>query len=193
MTKPIFQSLEEIATIYQAATSGNDGYVMRDWRALSKAVHRSYAKVEADWGIIVTDDPEPYPNVEAMYADLTEDKPFRVSRANSAHPLWTVETNVAFRTAHDVFGHWRARELWGGVADFTWMGELEACAAHALKLDTCARRALFVECIAQTGAAIFYGRFLDQKVIGQFGNMLPQEVRNAYLNYIDNPMTLLVT
>ena len=42
-------------------------------------------------------DPEPYPHAQAMTDDIHKRQHFQVSRANSEHPLWTPEQNVAFR------------------------------------------------------------------------------------------------
>src|SRR5271166_2688331 len=89
-------------------------------------------------------DPEPYPHAQAMADDIHKRQRFKVSTANSEHPLWTPDQNVAFRTVHDVLGH----AVSGG--DFGWEGENKACAAHFPLLSPEAQKALFTECIAQT-------------------------------------------
>lgn len=108
--------------------------------------------------IEVTDNPEPYANSQEMAEDIHKRKHFVVSRANSEHPIWTPEQNVAFRTVHDVLGH----AVSGG--DFGWEGENRACAAHFPLLSANAQKALFTECIAQTGYAAYYRAFGPQKV-----------------------------
>ena len=108
--------------------------------------------------IEVVDNPEPYPNAQAMADDIHKNKHFLVSRANSDHPIWSVEQNVAFRIVHDVLGH----AVSGG--DFGWQGENLACAAHFPLLTPTAQLALFTECIAQTGYAAYYRSFGPQKI-----------------------------
>lgn len=71
--------------------------------------------------IEVVDNPEPYANAQEMADDIHNKKHFYVSRANSQHPIWTVEQNVDFRIVHDVLGH----AVSGG--DFGWQGENLAC------------------------------------------------------------------
>lgn len=105
-----------------------------------------------------TNDPEPYPHAQAMADDIHKRQHFLVSRANSEHPLWTPEQNVAFRTVHDVLGH----SVSGG--DFGWEGENKACAAHFPLLSAEAQKALFTECIAQTAYGAHYRHFGPQKV-----------------------------
>jgi hypothetical protein len=89
---------------------------------------------------------------------------YRVSRANSDHPLWTVEDNVAFRICHDIDGHyaaWRA----GVAADFTFEGELNAARWHEKTLPPGQiREALLTEVVGQAAYALHYGRFGLQKV-----------------------------
>lgn len=108
--------------------------------------------------IEVTDNPEPYPNAQEMANDIHKNKHFLVSRANSEHPIWSVEQTIAFRVVHDVLGH----AVSGG--DFGWQGENLACAAHFPLLTPTAQLALFTECIAQTAYAAFYRSFGPQKV-----------------------------
>lgn len=108
--------------------------------------------------IEVTDNPEPYPNAQAMADDIHKNKHFIVSRANSAHPVWSVDQVVAFRTVHDVLGH----AVSGG--DFGWQGENLACGAHFPMLTVTAQQALFTECIAQSAYVVFYRSYGPNKV-----------------------------
>lgn len=103
-------------------------------------------------------DPEPYPHAQAMADDIHKRQRFKVSTANSEHPLWTPEQNTAFRIVHDVLGH----GVSGG--DFGWEGENKACAAHFPLLSAEAQKALFSECIAQTAYGAHYRHFGPQKV-----------------------------
>lgn len=108
--------------------------------------------------IDITDEPEPYQTSQEMAEDVHKNRHFTVSRANSHHPVWTVDQNVAFRTVHDIMGHCVA----GG--DFGWQGENLACAAHFPLLTPNAQKALFCECIGQTAYSAFYRSFGPQKV-----------------------------
>lgn len=118
--------------------------------------------IREDIDVRETDDPEPWPDARAMCRALVhayrDGTPWTVSRAFSAHPIWTPDENIAFRIVHDVIGHGRS----GG--GFDWAGENAACAAHAPLLTHRARRALFTECIAQTGYAIAAGGFGEQRI-----------------------------
>jgi len=103
-------------------------------------------------------DPEPYPHAQAMADDIHKRQKFKVSRANSEHPLWTPEQNTDFRIVHNVLGH----AVSGG--DFGWEGENRACQAHFPLLDKDAQAALFSECIGQTAYGAHYRGFGPQKV-----------------------------
>lgn len=135
------------------------GHAADSWRWLAEGCHALADRASELLAIGVTDEPEPYPGPAEMLTDIRRGN-FRVSRANSDHPIWSETDNVAFRVAHDVFGHAAS----GG--DFGWRGELLACAAHAPLLDPRALPALACECIAQTGYAIASGGFADRQVCG---------------------------
>lgn len=120
--------------------------------------------------IEVVDNPEPYETPQQMCEDVHKNKHFYVSRANSQHPVWTVDQNVAFRIVHDVMGHCVS----GG--DFGWAGECHACAAHFPLLSPNAQKALMVECIMQTAYAGNFRSFGPQKVF------LPESVIGEQFN-----------
>lgn len=153
---PHLDRMAAVAAAYDRAPVF-DASAVPAWRALAAdSVARAHA-IGATLRVIETDNPAPYADASAMFDDLDRGR-FVVSRANSEHPVWTVAENVAFRTVHDVLGHGAT----GG--DFGWTGENLACAAHVPLLGLLARRALFTECIAQTGYAIARGGFGVQKV-----------------------------
>lgn len=183
MTPPPLRALiREVADAYDAMPPlGPPCPMYADWRALGDACRADAWTVAHDLGrgFTVIDDPEPYPAAECMHRDYARGR-FEVSRANSAHPLWSEATNVAFRTAHDVLGHCRAR------SGFDWIGELQACAAHGAWLHLDARRALFVECVMQTGTAIYRGAFPVQKCGDPTPYMTPA-LRDAYAHWIADP------
>lgn len=163
--------LDEIADAYDAMPVEPVDYWPRiqarqAWAELAEHSVANAAILGEMVDIGVTSDPEPYPTAAAMFEDLLAGR-FVVSRANSEHPIWTVEENVAFRIVHDIGGHFAAHQC-GLPAGFDWTGENNACAAHFADLAdeglTLAMSALFTECIAQTGSAIRNGAFGPQKI-----------------------------
>lgn len=149
--------LQPIAEAYAKAPI-YDPKAAAAYKELADDSVRRAAELAKQLHIEVTDNPEPYPHAQAMADDIHKRQHFEVSRANSEHPLWTPEQNVAFRTVHDVLGH----GVSGG--DFGWEGENQACAAHFPLLSPQAQAALFSECIAQTAYAAHYRGFGPQKV-----------------------------
>jgi hypothetical protein len=147
--EPIAQAYERLPTY--------DPQAALAWKELADNSMRRAAQIGQRLNVQVTDDPEPYANHQEMFNDINQGR-FQVSRANSEHPIWTPEQNVAFRTVHDVEGHHPT----GG--DFSWAGENKACGAHAATLPPLAQKALMTECLGQTGWAIHNGGFGPQKV-----------------------------
>ena len=125
------------------------------WRYLSDGCHKLAAVAAETLAVAVVPEPEPYAGPDEMLADIREGR-FKVSAANCAHPIWSAVDNVAFRIAHDLYGH----AVSGG--NFGWRGEMLACSTHAPLLDSRALPALACECIAQTGYAIASGGFGPQ-------------------------------
>ncbi len=149
--------IEEIADAYDRAPVF-EYRALSAWRELADDSVRRAAAIGRLLDVIETDDPEPYADAPEMCADIATNRRFVVSRANSDHPVWSLAVNVALRTVHDVLGHFTS----GG--DFGWVGENLACGEHFPMLTLNARRALYTECIAQTGFAIARGGFGEQKV-----------------------------
>lgn len=160
----------EIAAAYARAPM-SDPAAAEHWDRLAAHSVEVAERIAADLSVQVVRAAEPYACAESMFADIETGR-FKVSRANSEHPRWDVATNVAFRTVHDVLGHFGARAGWGLLAGFGWAGEVAACGAHFALLqrghgdvfaDWAAAPALFTECLGQTGYAIHYGHFGPQK------------------------------
>jgi hypothetical protein len=149
--------LQEVAEAYSKAPV-YDPKAAPAWKELARDSMSRMRVLGEQIKIEVVDDPEPYANAQEMAKDIHQKRHFFVSRANSEHPVWSVDENVAFRTVHDVLGH----AVSGG--DFGWYGENLACAAHFPLLSPLAQKALFTECIAQTAYAIYYRGFGPQKV-----------------------------
>lgn len=175
-TLPFLPYLDAIADAYDGV--GEDpGYIdVCRWRRLAADSVQRAASIKRTLDVFETDDDESYPDAQSMCEDIALGT-FVVSRANCEHPVWSPAENVAFRTVHDVLGHyvaslgprfkstnWAGGFLGDDVAGFDWRGENRACAAHFPLLGVSARIALFTECIAQTGFAIARGGFGPQKV-----------------------------
>lgn len=128
------------------------------WKALA-----AESKVQADAirrqiTVEESDEPEPYMSAQEMCEDVHKNRHFTVSRANSEHPIWSVEDNINFRIVHDVLGHCQS----GG--DFSWVGENKACGVHFPLVSPLAREALFTECIGQQAYYRVFHGFGPQKV-----------------------------
>lgn len=162
-----------IASAYDdAADYSYTDWGRRAWRELGEDSLDRAAGIRLLLNVVEVDAAEPYPTAESMCADIARGR-FVVSRANCDHPLWDVDTNVAFQIVHDVLGHYAAsiRDGWylgdgfearvamfGHVAGFDWEGENAACASHFRLLRSVrAREALFSECLMQTAWAITNG------------------------------------
>lgn len=149
--------LQSIAEAYAKAPI-YDPKAAAAYKALADDSTRRADVLRKQLEIEEVNDPEPYPHAQAMADDIHKRQRFKVSTANSEHPLWTPEQNTAFRIVHDVLGH----SVSGG--DFGWEGENKACAAHFPLLSAEAQKALFTECIAQTAYGAHYRHFGPQKV-----------------------------
>jgi hypothetical protein len=148
---------DEIAQAYSKMPAFDEKAVPA-WKALA-----AESKVQADAirqqiTVEVVDEGEPYATAQEMVEDIHKNKHFKVSRANSEHPVWSVEDNVNFRIVHDVIGHAQS----GG--DFSWRGENLACGVHFPLVSPLAREALFTECIGQTAYRSYYKGFGPQKI-----------------------------
>lgn len=158
---PFLPHLEAIADAYDALGDDVSSMDCYRWSMLAADSVRRARQLALTFDISVTDDDESYPSAEAMIADVSMRR-FVVSRANCEHPVWSPAENVAFRTVHDICGHYAASR--DTLAGFDWEGENCACAAHFPLLGVSARIALFTECIARTGFAIARGGFGARKV-----------------------------
>ncbi len=151
---------------------------MYDWEAIGHAYNQAdivdanaldawqtLADECVDWAdylrtqlhVYITDNPEPYGKARDMFHGIRCGHLY-ISRANSVHPHWTEEENIAFRLVHDVLGHFISRGA------FTWKGEVKAYTRQATYHSPSARRALFTEVIGQTAAFKVDGN-RTQKVI----------------------------
>lgn len=151
--------IEPIAKAYERMPM-YDPEAVPAWQELADNSMRRAAEIRKRLNVEETPNPEPYGGHEPwnqMFDDINRGQ-FKVSSAFCEHPIWTPEQNMAFRTVHDVEGHYPT----GG--DFGWEGENKACGAHFPTLSPNAQRALMTECLGQTGYAIARGGFGPQKV-----------------------------
>lgn len=148
---------EAIAKAYREMPV-HDEKAVAAWKALA-----AESKVQADAirnqiSVEVVDDPEPYADAKEMCEDIHKNRQFKVSRANSDHPVWTEDDNVNFRIVHDVIGHCQS----GG--NFSWVGTNLAVAHHMPLLTPLAREALFTEAIGQAAYFKHFKGFGQKKV-----------------------------
>lgn len=107
-------------------------------------------------------DEDPYPDVEALMADMNENRRIKVMATRSTppgHPYLTDEENDRFRAVHDAFGHA------GTGRGFDRHGEEAAYQAHANMFGPLARLALATETRGQNSVLI---RSVLQTGIGEF-------------------------
>lgn len=149
--------VSEIAQAY-AKMPPFDEKAVPAWKALAAESKIQADAIRRQITVEVVDDPEPYMSAQQMVEDIHKNKHFAVSRANSEHPIWSVEDNVNFRIVHDVLGHAQS----GG--DFSWVGENKACGVHFPLVSPLAREALFTECIGQQAYYREFHGFGPQKV-----------------------------
>mgnify|MGYP001588080430 CR=1 FL=1 len=147
-------NLAEIANTYETAPEYRGGL----WR-VAGAYFRARADVlRSRFTIAETTEPEPYGTAAEQAADLRRGL-FLVTSAYSEHPVWNVETNVAFRICHDIDGHGKVGRA------FDPDGEVEAYRATLEHLPTPLRPVVFCESIGQLAATIANGRFPTQRTV----------------------------
>lgn len=101
---------------------------------------------------------QPYANGDEQIADLDKGR-FTVTAEFSDHPVWDVDTNVAFRICHDIEGHYYAR------SGFDLQGEVDAYVTQALHVPAEFEPVLWSESILQLASTLVNGRFPAQKVV----------------------------
>lgn len=111
-----------------------------------------------DGGGVQFVDYHPYQNQKEMKDEVENKGIFRVSTADSDHPLWNPEQNAKFRAVHDWYTHIVNN------ADFSLRGELRAYNTHVKLLPPEAVPAAFTEIVGQACTAIVTGQFHEQKI-----------------------------
>ena len=151
--------LHEVAQAYaDAPVLDLRADVLRAWRDLADETLTHAARLQACLEVRYTPNPEPYATAADMLRDIAQGR-IVVSTANSTHPVWTLEENVAFRLVHDVVGHGTTG------SGFDWDGECRAYDKHwTIVRSPWARWALFTEAVGQVAYALVNGGFTVQKV-----------------------------
>lgn len=130
-----------------------DGQIKR----IYKEKNPNYAKDPNGGGVQIVDY-HPYQNQEEMKKEVLEKGIFRVSSADSDHPLWSVEQNVKFRAVHDWYTHIQNN------AGFSLRGEIRAYNTYTKLIPREAIPAAFTEIVGQACYAIVNGTFAEQKI-----------------------------
>lgn len=132
----------------------------------------------------------PYVDAKEMTAEVTQKGIFRVSTADSEHPLWNQDQNAQFRAVHDWYTHIINK------SDFSPRGEIRAYNTHAKLLPPAAIPAAFTEIVGQASYAIARGSFGPQKIalLPQFDYIhigkikeVPQDSENSPANPLAKP------
>jgi hypothetical protein len=154
--------MEHFARLYSRAPNMSSDAVPA-WRELARQCNTAAVTLRREYAVTEVVEPTPYHTAHQMFRDL-DDGRILVSRANSEHPVWTVQDNVNFRLCHDVLGHYTAHNA-GDFADFSWEGELAAFAWQERSLfGDDVRRALLTEVVGQAAYALHFGNFGTQAV-----------------------------
>jgi hypothetical protein len=133
------------------------------WKELAEMSRGRSETLRRKYEVFEVDTEQPYDSAGEMFRHLAKYK-FRVTRANSDHPVWSVEDNVAFRICHDIDGHYAAHRA-GATGDFSFEGELNAARWHERTIPSgWVRLALLTEVVGQAAYALHYGHFGLQKV-----------------------------
>jgi hypothetical protein len=108
-------------------------------------------------------DEDPYPDAQAMAADVRHRRlrVFASAASGNPHPYLSDGENDMFRAVHDAFGHAASGR------GFDAHGEEAAWLKHRMLYSPVARRVLTTEIRGQTCALVFHGggRFPEQKAV----------------------------
>lgn len=172
--------MQQVADAYGKAPS-MDRAAVTHWTALSQHTDKVlYPKIEAqlkkiyreknpefktnpNGGGFIFEPHHTYKTAEEMSAEVLNKGVFRVSTADSEHPVWNLDQNVRFRAVHDWYTHIINK------APFNARGEIRAYNTYVKLIPPNAVPAAFTEIVGQVSYAIINGGFGEQKVC-----LLPQ-------------------
>ena len=126
------------------------------WTQLGQICVEQMRELQKTWDIQVLDI-DPYNMADEMHADIAK-RIYKVTTLHSHHPVWDVDTNVAFRVCHDIYGHGRAH------SDFSFHGEVLAFQYQCDTVPEDLWEVLFTEVVAQSAYANTHHLFGEQKV-----------------------------
>jgi GNAT superfamily N-acetyltransferase len=147
------------------------------WEQLGAIVNDQAAKLRQAWTIQVVDY-DPYETSAEMFADMDQHV-YKVCTLHSHHPVWDTDTNVNFRIAHDIQGHFAAR------SDFSFYGEVQAYRAQCETIPESLWTVLFTEVVAQSAYANVHHLFGEQKV--GLVSFTPAQIQGFVGQVIDAP------
>lgn len=157
--------MQLLADRYERAQEAHDRAIVLAWAVLADASVRQASFIRTVIRVSETNETRPYGSADELVHDIDKNHRLVISSANCEHPLWTPRENVAFRVAHDYFGHYKAclaRREYG----FNWEGECGAAAQHeALLVGIDTRRALMTEVLGQAAYYLTRGVFPPQKAV----------------------------
>lgn len=139
---PWANQMIDIARAYAEAPA-YDKKAVPAWMALAQENAMQAQVLRNQLNVRVTDDPNPYPNPQAMMHDVHHKQNLIVSRANALHPLWGEDDVINHRIVHNALAHAQMG------AGYTWPEEVKAVEHHMAHISPLARRALFTEELAQ--------------------------------------------
>jgi hypothetical protein len=142
------------------------GYVAENGISLCENCHQQaevFHQTNPNGGGFIFEPHHTYKTAEEMSSEVLNKGIFRVSTADSEHPIWSVEQNVRFRAVHDWYTHILNK------APFNARGELRAYNDYVKLIPANAVPAAFTEIVGQVSYAIINGGFGEQKVC-----LLPQ-------------------
>jgi hypothetical protein len=134
-----------------------DPLVIPLWQNLGELMRQQAKFLSTIYTIERIDNRDPYATSGEMLADIANKK-YQVTSMHSNHPVWDVNTNIAFRICHDIMGHGRVG------SDFSLKGEIEAYQAQCNDVPENLWAALFTEIVAQAAYANTHHLFGEQKV-----------------------------
>lgn len=157
-TVPQWPEAVELAAIYDEATGEVTDEVRALWSEAGEWFKARAAALATAVDITRIETGQPYANGDEQIADLDAGR-FTVTAEHSEHPVWGVDTNVAFRICHDIDGHYAAR------SGFDVLGELQAFRAQAFVTPQRFLPVLFCESLLQLASTVVNGEFPPQRIV----------------------------
>lgn len=163
-------TLQVIADAYGAMPDMDYG-ALPAWRALERETWGQLGALQRAGISLEVVDTDPYATPAELFADLENGRiQVLATRATGGHPVWSDDSNDAFRAVHDVMGHAATGR------GFDRHGEAAAYAHHRTLYSPLARLALATELRGQAATLAATGEFPAQKIA-----ILPAHLHTAGL------------